>query len=177
MVSEALELRSRVRGDIAAIVALRTGPYAPPWTGCADPGRSASGEDFAIVALRVGEDFYGAGAGADGAEDGEADGDGRTARMDAAHEAFETERWGVVLALDERWGPHRELSADAYEESEAAGALVPPFFGALVELGYFGDVQTWDVGGRTVGVGVGQMDQEEPVVLFAVALAPEYATD
>ncbi|MGW1817939.1 hypothetical protein ACWCQM_30765 [Streptomyces sp. NPDC002125] len=165
--SEALELRSRVRGDIAAIEALRTGPYAPPWTGCADPGRSASGEDFAIVALRVSEDFYGAdGNGEDDAE-----------RMDAAHEAFETERWGVVLALDERWGPHRELSAMAYEESEVAAGAVPPFFGALVELGYSGDVQTWDVSGRRVGVGVGQMDQEEPVVLFAVALDPEYATD
>ncbi|MCX5410416.1 hypothetical protein [Streptomyces sp. NBC_00059] len=168
--SEALELRSRVRGDIAAIEALRTGPYAPPWTGCADPGRSASGEDFAIVALRVGEDFYDAeGDGADG--DGEDDAE----RMDAAHEAFETERWGVVLALDERWGPHRELSTDAYEEREAEGQAVPPFFAALIELGYSGDLQTWDAGGRTVGVGVGQMDREEPVVLFAVALAPAQA--
>lgn len=155
--SEALELRARVRGDIAAIEALRSGPYAPPWAGCADPGRSASGQDFAVVALRVGEDFYGAD------DDGE--------RMDAAHEAFETERWGVVLALDERWGRHGELSTAAYEEREAQGRAVPPFFAALSELGLSGDLQTWDAGGRTVGIGVGQMDREEPVVLFAVVLA------
>ncbi|MFF5894973.1 hypothetical protein ACFY8O_03500 [Streptomyces argenteolus] len=155
--SEALELRARVRGDIAAVEALRAGPYTPPWQGCADPGRSACGEDFAVVALRVGEDFY------DADDDGE--------RMDAAHEAFETERWGVVLALDTRWGRHGELSTVPYEEREAEGRAVPPLFAALGELGYSGDLQTWHADGRTVGIGVGQMDREEPVVLFAVAFA------
>ncbi|MFJ8869635.1 hypothetical protein ACIRD6_28175 [Streptomyces sp. NPDC102473] len=168
--SEALELRKRVRGDIAAIETLRTGPYAPPWACCADPGRSAHGEDFAIVALRVGEDFYDAGTGAGAATSAYAD-------RDAAHEEFETERWGVVLALDARWGAHRVLPTAPYEECEAAGAVVPPFFAALIELGYSGDLQLWDAYGRAVGVGVGQMDKEEPVVLFAVALGPAYAAD
>ncbi|MDQ0794290.1 hypothetical protein [Streptomyces sp. B1I3] len=144
--------------DVSAVEALRTGPFTPPWAGCADTTRSAGGEDFAIVALRVSQDFYGA------------DDDGESA--EAAHEAFETERWGVVLALDERWGPHRVLATDAYAEREAEGAPVPPFHAALFELGYFGDLHVWDAGGgRTVGVGTGRMDREEPVVLFAVALA------
>ncbi|MEU1123214.1 hypothetical protein ABZ371_06420 [Streptomyces sp. NPDC005899] len=154
MVSGALELQARVREDVSAIEALRTGSPAPPWTGRADTTRSAWGEDFAIVALRVGQDFYG---GDDGA--------------DAEHEAFETERWGVVLALDARWGPHGELPTDAYAEREAEGAPVPPFYEALFELGYYGDLQVWEAGaGRTVGVGTGRADREEPVVLFAVAL-------
>ncbi|GAA2973109.1 hypothetical protein GCM10020227_47200 [Streptomyces flavovirens] len=47
----------------------------------------------------------------------------------------------------------------------------PPFCAGLFELGYYGDLQVWHVDGREVGVGVGQMDQEEPVVLFALVTA------
>ncbi|MEU5717887.1 hypothetical protein AB0G71_19235 [Streptomyces sp. NPDC020403] len=149
--------------DLAAIEALRTGSTAPPWIGCADLARSASGEDFAIVALRVSEDFYGPG------NDG-----GASA---AAYEVFETERWGVVLALDERWGPHHVLCTDEYAEREVEGGSVPPFFEALFELCYYGDLHLWDAGdGRRVGVGVGQMDREEPVVLFAVVLTSSAVT-
>ncbi|MFG2428530.1 hypothetical protein [Streptomyces sp. NPDC048590] len=155
-----LEFTARVTETTAALEALRTAPYAPPWPWCADPGRSAAGEGFAIVALRVSEDFpLGPGDG----DEGES--------LDAAHEAFETERWGAVLALDERWGRHRELSTTEYEQRDTDDADVPPFYAALIELGYSGDLQIWDTGGRTVGIGVGQMDKEEPVVLYAVALA------
>ncbi|WP_254667844.1 hypothetical protein [Streptomyces griseus] len=147
---------------LAAVEALRTGSTAPPWAGCADATRSAPGEDFAVVALRVSEDFYGPGDGG---------------ASEAAYEEFESERWGVVLALDERWGPHRVLSTDAYAERDVEGGSVPPFFEALFELGYYGDLQIWDVGdGRRVGVGVGQMDREEPVVLFAVLLTSSAVT-
>ncbi|MYR68188.1 MULTISPECIES: hypothetical protein [unclassified Streptomyces] len=157
MVSGAPEFTARVSGDVAAIEALRTGPYTPPWAGCADPGRSAAGQDYAIVALRTSQDFYAAG------DDGE--------NVGAAYEAFETERWGVVLALDERWGPHRPLALDAYAEQDEEGTPVPPFCAGLFELGYYGDLQVWHVDGREVGVGVGQMDQEEPVVLFVLVTA------
>ncbi|MFC8230535.1 hypothetical protein [Streptomyces sp. NPDC057287] len=185
--SGALELRARIREDIAAIETLRTGRYAPPWAYCADPGRSAHGEDFAVVVLRVSDEFYGAGTDTDAGT--YADPDEPGGRMAAAHEEFETERWGVVLALDERWGAHRVLSTAPYEERETAGAVVPPLFAALIELGYSGDVQIWDAEGRSeghsegrpegrvVGVGVGQMDKEEPVVLFAAALAPACTAD
>ncbi|MFE3515017.1 hypothetical protein [Streptomyces sp. NPDC059166] len=160
-----LEFTARVRETTAALEALRTAPYAPPWPWCADPGRSAAGEGFAVVALRVSEDFP---RGRDGGDEG--------GGLDAAHEAFETERWGAVLALDERWGAHGRISTTAYEELDADGAAVPPFHAALIELGYSGDLQTWDTDGRTVGIGVGQMDKEEPVVLYAVALDPEHRT-
>ncbi|MFF3453353.1 hypothetical protein ACFYXH_03305 [Streptomyces sp. NPDC002730] len=40
-------------------------------------------------------------------------------------------------------------------------------FAALCELGYFDDLAVWRVGDRRVAVGAGQMDAEEPVVLFA----------
>jgi hypothetical protein len=151
MVTDPLEFTAAVDRYLAAIEALRTGPYAPPWAGCADAGRSASGDDFAIVALRVSQDFY--------EDDGEA--------LDAVNEEFATECWGVVLALDERWGKHGTLSMEEYADREAEGRPMPPFFAALCELGYFGDLQVWDVAERRVAVGVGQMDQEEPVVLFA----------
>ncbi|MFG2920551.1 hypothetical protein ACGFYA_03435 [Streptomyces sp. NPDC048305] len=159
--SDPSEFTARVRETTAALEALRTAPFAPPWPCCADPGRSAAGEDFAIVALRVSEDF----------PLGQGDGD-EGEGLDAAHEAFETERWGAVLALDERWGAHGHISTTEYEERDADGADVPPFYAALIELGYSGPLQTWDTDGRTVGIGVGQMDEEEPVVLYAVALAP-----
>ncbi|MFF2138322.1 hypothetical protein [Streptomyces sp. NPDC058193] len=165
--SGALELGARVREDIAAVEALRSGSCAPPWACCADPGRSAHGEDFAIVALRVGEELHDAAG-----EAGTGAGGDDVARPGAAHEEFETERWGVVLALDARWGAHRTLSTVPYEEREAAGAVVPPFFAELIELGYSGDLQIWGEGGRSAGIGVGQMDKEEPVVLFAVVLGP-----
>ncbi|MEV6263254.1 hypothetical protein AB0M42_21230 [Streptomyces sp. NPDC051784] len=160
-----MEFTARVRETTAALEALRTAPFAPPWPCCADPGRSAAGEDFAIVALRVSQDF----------PHGQGDGD-EGEGLDAAHEAFETERWGAVLALDERWGAHGRISTTEYEELEADGTPVPPFHATLIELGYSGDLQTWDADGRTVGIGVGQMDKEEPVVLYAVALATEDRT-
>lgn len=163
MVKEPLEFKAAVDAYLVAIEALREGPYAPPWAGCADPGRSASGEDFAVVALRVSEDFYAA------EDDGES--------LDAVHDEMETERWGVVLALDKRLGPHRTVSTQACADRDAEGLAVPPPLGALCELGYFDDLQVWDTDRRTIAVGVGQMDQEEPVVLFVAVAGSSGAFD
>ncbi|MFE4453299.1 hypothetical protein [Streptomyces sp. NPDC056796] len=175
MVSDALAFQARVRDDVAAIEALRSGPLTPPWPGCADPARSASGDGFAVVALRVGRDLHHAGGPA-GAEARTDTGPGDDSRStEAAYDAFETERWGVVLALDERWGPHGTLATYGHAERHAAGEEVPPLLGALFDLGYFDDeLQVWETGGRRVAVGTGQADREEPVVLYAaVALSPQ----
>ncbi|MFF1922384.1 hypothetical protein ACFVW8_17665 [Streptomyces sp. NPDC058221] len=163
MVKNPLKFKEVVDAHLELIEALRVGPYAPPWPGCADPGRSASGEDFAVVALKVSEDFYAA------EDDGES--------LDAAYEEMETERWAVVLALDTRWGPHRTESLQISAEREAAGLAVPPPLCALCELGYFDDLQVWESGARAVAVGVGQMDKEEPIVLFAVVAGSAGAFD
>ncbi|MFC9604856.1 hypothetical protein ACFTTN_15525 [Streptomyces niveus] len=156
---DALAFKAAVDARTAAVERLATAPYAPPWPDGVDPGRSGSGPDFAIVALRVSADFY-------EDEDHEA--------HDAVLDEFETELWGVVHALDARWGAHRTVELTAYADRYLADEPVPPFYASLCELGYFGDLETWRVGGRVVAVGVGQPDAEEPVVLFgAVSGAPE----
>ncbi|GGJ93637.1 hypothetical protein GCM10011583_26410 [Streptomyces camponoticapitis] len=147
-----LDFKAAVDARTAAVERLATAPYAPPWPDGVDPGRSGAGADFAIVALRVSPDFY---------ED--EDGDLHAAVTDE----YETELWGVVLALDTRWGTHLTVGLEEYGDRHLAGEPVPPFYAALFDLGYFGDLQTWRVGGRLVAVGVGQMDAEEPLVLFA----------
>lgn len=155
----ALAFKAAVGARAAAVERLAVAPYAPPWPDGADPGRSASGSDFAIVALRVSADFY-----EDGADE----------LHDAVVDEYGTELWGVVHALDARWGAHRTVELTAYADRYLAGEPVPPFHASLCELGYFGDLETWRVGGRLVAVGVGQPDAEEPVVLFgAVSGAPE----
>ncbi|MFI6083126.1 hypothetical protein ACIBBB_19455 [Streptomyces sp. NPDC051217] len=147
-----LEFKAAVDARTAAVVRIATAPYAPPWPDGVDPGRSGAGADFAIVALRVSPDFY-------EDEDGELHA--------AVTDEYETELWGVVLALDARWGAHLTVGLEEYGDQHLAGEPVPPFYAALFDLGYFGDLQTWQVGGRRVSVGVGQMDAEEPLVLFA----------
>ncbi|WP_455352736.1 hypothetical protein [Streptomyces sp. SYSU K217416] len=155
---DALEFKAAVDARVAAIEALATAGFAPPWPGCVDPGRSAYGEDFAIVALRVSEEFW-------DDEDGEA--------LVAAHEEFESEKWGVILALDTRWGERVRVEMEPYAELDAEGAAMPPFFAALCELGYFDDLAVWRVGDRRLAVGAGQMDAEEPVVLFAAVTSSD----
>lgn len=148
-----LEFKTAVDRYVATIEALASAPYTASWPVGTDPEQSARGEDFIIVALRVSEDFYNADDAWDAASE--------------ASEELETERWGVVLALDSRWGPHDTLSMEEYAERDAAGLPMPPFFQELCELGYFGDLQLWRINGRRIAVSVGQMDAEEPVVLFA----------
>ncbi|WP_242569684.1 hypothetical protein [Streptomyces sp. NP-1717] len=156
---DALAFKAAVDARTAAVERLATAPYAPPWPDGVDPGRSGSGADFAIVALRVSADFY-------EDEDFEV--------HDTVLDAYETELWGVVHALDARWGAHRTVGLSVYADRHLAGEPVPPFYASLCELGYFGDLETWRVGGRLVAVGVGQPDAEEPVVLFgAVSGAPD----
>lgn len=150
--ADALGFKAAVDARTAAVVRLATAPYDPPWSDGVDAGRSGSGADFAIVALRVSPDFY---------EDED------YALHDAVLDAYETELWGVVHALDARWGAHRTVESAEYANRYLAGEAVAPFYASLCELGYFGDLQAWRVGGRTVAVGVGQQDAEEPVVLFA----------
>ncbi|MFD3481771.1 hypothetical protein [Streptomyces sp. NPDC058665] len=153
-----LAFKAAVDARTAAVERLATAPYAPPWPDGVDPGRSGAGADFAIVALRVSPDFY-------EDEDGELHA--------AVINEYETELWGVVLALDTRWGAHLTVGLEEDGDRHLAGEPVPPFYAALFELGYYGDLQTWRVGGRLVAVGVGQPDAEEPVVLFAaVSAAP-----
>ncbi|MET8127127.1 hypothetical protein ABZV67_14735 [Streptomyces sp. NPDC005065] len=60
------------------------------------------------------------------------------------------------------------MSTSTGAERDAEGRAVPPLFGALCELGYFGDLQVREADVRRIAVGVGQMDQEESVVFFAV---------
>ena len=153
MVRDPLEFKAAVDRCVVAVEALRTGPYTPPWTGCADPGHSTSGEDFAVVVLRVSQDFY------------EPEDDGSI--RDATRDEFETELWGVVLALEKRWGPYRTVSAmPAYVQRDQEGRVLPPLFEALWELG-FDDLQVWEADARRIAVGLGQANREEPFVLFA----------
>lgn len=159
---DALVFKAAVDARAAAVERLASAPYEPPWADGVDPGRSGSGADFAIVALRVSPDFYESGEGGEG-DDGE--------RHAAAVDAYETELWGVVHALDARWGAHTAVELTPYADRYLADQPVPPFYAALCELGYFGDLQTWRVGERLVAVGVGQADAEEPVVLFAAVSA------
>ncbi|MFF2185601.1 hypothetical protein [Streptomyces sp. NPDC058155] len=155
---DALAFKAAVDARTAAVERLATAPYAPPWPDGVDPGRSGSGADFAIVALRVSTDFY---------EDEDHE------LHDAVLDEYERELWGVVHALDARWGAHRTVESAPYADRYLADEPVPPFYASLCELGYFGDLETWRVGGRLVAVGVGQQDAEEPVVLFgAVSGAP-----
>ncbi|WP_328905572.1 hypothetical protein OG230_22825 [Streptomyces sp. NBC_00234] len=150
-----LEFKDAVDRHVLAVEALRTGPYAPPWTGCADPGHSSSGDDFAVVVLRRSQGFW------------EAEDDGSI--RDATREEFETELWGVVLALEKRWGPHVTVSAaPAYERRDQEGRHLPPLFEALRELG-FDDLRVWEADGRSIAVGMGQAHREEPFVLLAAA--------
>lgn len=167
---DALDFKAAVDARTAAVQRLATAPYEPPWADGVDQARSVSGADFAIVALRVSPDFYKAEDG-DGDGDGDEDGDGEYEPHDAVLDAYETELWGVVHALDARWGTHRTVELTEYADGYLAGGPVPPFYAALCELGYFGDLETWRVGGRLVAVGVGQADAEEPVVLFAAVRA------
>ncbi|WP_330174084.1 hypothetical protein OG875_11200 [Streptomyces sp. NBC_01498] len=155
----ALAFKAAVDGLTAAVERLATAPYGPPWPDGVDPGRSGAGADFAVVALRVSQDFY-----ADGA--GEEAGAGEGGRHAAVTDAYETELWGVVLALDARWGTHRSVGTADRADRYLSGEPVEPFHATLFDLGYFGDLRTWRVGGRLVAVGVGQQDAEEPVVLF-----------
>lgn len=159
---DALDFKAAVDARVAAVVRLATAPYGPPWPDSVDPGRSGSGADFAVVALRVSADFH-------DEEDGDEDGDGDEGgeRHAAVADAYETELWGVVLALDARWGAHRDVDLQEYGDRYLEDEPVPPFYAKLFDLGYFGDLRTWRVEGRLVAVGVGQMDKEEPVVLFA----------
>lgn len=156
---DALGFKAAVDARAAAVERLATAAYEPPWADGVDPGRSGSGADFAVVALRVSADFYAA---------------GDHGLHDAVLDEYETELWGVVHALDARWGAHRTVELTEYADRYLADEPVPPFYASLCELGYFGDLETWRVGGRLVAVGVGQSDAEEPVVLFAaVNAAPE----
>ncbi|WP_185298768.1 hypothetical protein [Streptomyces finlayi] len=161
MVTDPLEFKAAVDGNVAAVEALRAGPYTPPWPGCADPRHSASGEDFAVVVLRVSRDFHGP------HEDDEGDeGDDGSVR-DATREEFETELWGVVLALRKRWGPYATVSpAPTYVRRDQEGRALPPLFEALWELG-FDDLYVWEADARSVAVGLAQAHREEPFRLFA----------
>lgn len=148
-----LDFKAAVDRNVAAVEALRTGPYTPPWHGCADPRRSAWGEDFAVVVLRVSQDFHEAG------DDG-------TLR-DATRDEFETELWGVVLALQKLRGPYATVSpVPAYVRRDQEGRSLPPLFAALWELG-FDDLHVWEAGARRVAVGLAQANREEPFTLFA----------
>ncbi|MGW8887593.1 hypothetical protein [Streptomyces sp. NPDC055749] len=153
MVRDPLEFKAAVDRYVVAVEALRTAPYTPPWTGCADPGYSTSGEDFAVVALRVSRDFY------DPGDDGSI--------REALHDEFETEHWGVVLALEKRWGAYATVSAmDAYVEQDQEGRALPPLLEVLCGDG-FDDLQVWEVDARKIAVGVAQASGDEPFVLFA----------
>lgn len=81
----------------------------------------------------------------------------------------------LAAVLDVRWGPHRSMSMEDYAlmdpEEPEEGEAPPPFFRALCEYGYFGDLLYWQSGDRHVAVSVGHQDKEEPMVLFAAVVA------
>jgi hypothetical protein len=81
---------------VAAIESLASGRYGLPWPGCADPAFSFGGENYAIVALRVSQEFY--------------DEDDPDGLVENAHELIEakgTELAGVMLTgVDTRQRPY-----------------------------------------------------------------------
>ncbi|MBA4861156.1 hypothetical protein H1V43_07120 [Streptomyces sp. PSKA54] len=81
-------------------------------------------------------------------------------------EEFEEELGELAAALDARWGPHESMSMEDYSCMDPDDDELPPFFGELVESGYFGDLLYWRVGDRIVAASVGHEDKEQPVVLF-----------
>lgn len=152
-VDDPLRFKQTVDGYVAAIEALSTGSYEAPRLGCVDRDYSPCGEDFAVVALRVSDEFY--------------DLDDPDPLIVAAHEEFGIERWGVVHALETRWGPHHTLPVDAYCDWAMTEPPASALLASLNDNGLSDDLQVWKVGDRRVAVGVGQSHREEPVVLFA----------
>jgi hypothetical protein len=57
-VEEPPSFKTVVDTYVAAIESLASGRYGLPWPGCADQAFSFGGENYAIVALRVSQEFY-----------------------------------------------------------------------------------------------------------------------
>lgn len=111
-------------------------------------GRVESGPGFHVADLRVSEDFW----------------DADLTRVEEALEEFEAELSVLVQALTLRWGAPEVLDLTDHLERQAMGEPVPPPLDAL--CGYVPELHIWRVGGRWVGLGVGQGDRELPFQLL-----------
>ncbi|MDN3296645.1 hypothetical protein QWM81_21885 [Streptomyces ficellus] len=86
----------------------------------------------------------------------------------------EAERYFAELtgALDERWGPHREVGMRALLLGDADDESVPPLFAELRAFGLYGELMVWGPvgsphGPRWVAVSVGQCDEDAPHMMVA----------
>ncbi|OKK06232.1 hypothetical protein AMK26_09270 [Streptomyces sp. CB03234] len=78
----------------------------------------------------------------------------------------------LTSALDERWGPHREVSMRAFVTGEADDESVLPLFAELRAFDLYGELMVWGPvgaphGPRWVAVSVGQCDEDAPHMMVA----------
>jgi hypothetical protein len=161
-VEEPPSFKTVVDTYVAAIESLASGRYGLPWPGCADPAFSFGGENYAIVALRVSQEFY-------DEDDPEGLVENAHELIEATHREFGAELWGVVNRLDALWGPHSTLNADEYGDRAGGGGgeFASELLSEINRNELTCDLKVWKVGDRRIALGVGQSHLEEPVVLFA----------
>ncbi|GAA2480424.1 hypothetical protein [Streptomyces gobitricini] len=91
---------------------------------------------------------------------------------DAARKEAEKFLAALTRALEERWGPHREVSMRAFRLGDVDDGSVLPLFAELGAFDLYGDLMVWGPvgsprGPRWVAVSVGQCDEDGPHVLVA----------
>ncbi|WP_143662601.1 hypothetical protein [Streptomyces sp. CB03238] len=91
---------------------------------------------------------------------------------DAAQEEAEEYLAALTSALDERWGPHREVSMRAFVLGDVDDESVLPLFAELRAFDLYGELMVWGPAGspqgpRWVGVSVGQCDEDAPHMMVA----------
>jgi hypothetical protein len=80
---------------------------------------------------------------------------------------YEGWRESLTEALTARWGRPQRLLLHTDLRRSIEGQVLPPLLGTLAQ--FVVEVDAWVRGGRTVMVGVGQCDKEEPVQLVIAA--------
>ncbi|MEU2429647.1 hypothetical protein ABZ611_08985 [Streptomyces sp. NPDC007861] len=137
---------------LVAVDALLARPFGQSWEH--DVRWRKSGDDFYVLPLHVSRDFRDPGDDPD------------VMRRTDAELTGELDR--LSEALDRRWGAHRPRSMYDVYVAYTNGEPLPPLLRALASSGFFGDLRVWRTGdGRWLVAGVGQEDEEEPMVLFA----------
>ncbi|SNS47596.1 hypothetical protein SAMN05216276_101045 [Streptosporangium subroseum] len=90
----------------------------------------------------------------------------------AAQEESEAYLAALAAELEQRWGPHRDVSMRPYLFRSYADEPMPPLFAEICSFDLYGDLLVWGPldtpeGQRWVAVSVSQCDEDAPHIMLA----------